>query len=123
MPVRDFYIGREDDPGYLPDQVEVYDELQATIQQVALNLLTEQGEVLGEPNFGLDVEKYLFEFDVDPFGLSEAANSQIQTYVSEARKRKLSVSPGFLNEERERNIYVLQILVDEQKTPFAILYT
>jgi hypothetical protein len=123
MPVRDFYIGSEDDPGYLPNQVEVYDDLQAAVQQVALTVLTQQGEVLGEPNFGLDVEKYLFEFDVDPFGLSEAANSQIQTYVSEARKRKLSVSPGYLNEERERNTYVLQILINEEKTPFAILYT
>lgn len=120
--VRDFYMRTEQDPQFVPDQVEVYNELEAGVNQVRMTLLTKKGEVLGEPNFGLEVEKYLFEFELDPYGLAEEANSQIQSYVSEARKRQFSVSPGFLTDERDRRIYVLQIKIDEQKTPFAILY-
>jgi hypothetical protein len=120
--VRDFYMRTEQDPQFVPDQVEVYNELEAGVNQVRMTLLTKKGEVLGEPNFGLEVEKYLFEFELDPYGLAEEANSQIQSYVSEARKRQFSVSPGFLTDERDRRIYVLQIKIDEQKTPFAVLY-
>jgi hypothetical protein len=120
--VRDFYMRTEEDPQFIPDQVEVYNELEAGVNQVRMTLLTRKGEVLGEPNFGLEVDKYLFEFELDPYGLAEEANSQIQSYVSESRKRQFSVSPGFLTDERDRRIYVLQIKVDEQKTPFAVLY-
>lgn len=120
--VRDFYMRNEQDPQFIPDQVEVYNELEAGINQVRMTLLTKKGEVLGEPNFGLEVDKYLFEFELDPYGLAEEANSQIQSYVAESRKRQFSVSPGFLTDDRDRRIYVLQIKVDEQKTPFAVLY-
>jgi hypothetical protein len=120
--IRDFYMVDDLDPDFVPDQAEVYNDLEAAINQVKLTLLTKKGEVLGELNFGLDIEKYLFEFEMDPFGLAEDANSQVQTYVSEARKRALSLSPGYITDDKDRKIYILQILVDEQKTPFAILY-
>jgi hypothetical protein len=120
--IRDFYMVDDLDPDFVPDQVEVYNDLEAAINQVKLTLLTKKGEVLGELNFGLDIEKYLFEFEMDPFGLAEDANSQVQAYVSEARKRALSLSPGYITDDKDRKIYILQILVDEQKTPFAILY-
>ena len=67
---RDIYIKSEEDPGFRPDQVEVYDELEAVLQQIKMTLFTNKGEVLGEPDFGLQVEKYLFEFSVNPFLLT-----------------------------------------------------
>jgi len=51
-----------------------------------MTLLTRKGEVLGEPDFGFDPTKYLFEFegfDVQP--LEKEANEQIQNYVMLAK--------------------------------------
>jgi hypothetical protein len=51
-----------------------------------MTLLTRKGEVLGEPDFGFDPTKYLFEFegfDMDP--IEKEANDQIQEYVMMAK--------------------------------------
>lgn len=120
--IRDFYMRGEGDPKYRPDQVEVYDEIEASINQVKMTLLTNKGEVLGEPNFGIQSEKYLFEFEADPFKLAEDANSQIQKYVGEARKRSISATPQYITDAKERKIYVLQVNIDGRRSPFAVLY-
>jgi hypothetical protein len=119
---RDFYMRPETDPLYRPDQIEIYDEVEACVNQIKMTLLTNKGEVLGEPNFGLEVEKYLFDFELDPFKLAESANSAIQTYVSESRKRKVSAKPSYLTDEKDRKVYLLQINIDGKRSPFAVLY-
>lgn len=120
--IRDFYTRTEDDPQFREDQVEVYDDLEACVTQVKMTLLTNKGEVLGEPNFGLQIEKYLFDFDINPFQLSDEANSQMTQYVSESRLRKIDVSPSFTTDDKDRKIYVLHINIDGKRSPFAVLY-
>ena len=47
-----------------------------------MTLLTRKGEVLGEPDFGLNTTKYLFEFEGYPLAtLEREASDQIQEYV------------------------------------------
>lgn len=120
--IRDFYMRSEDDPKFRPDQIEVYDEIESCINQIKMTLLTNKGEVLGEPGFGLQIERYLFDFELDPFKLSEDANSQIQSYVMESKKRNVSVKPSFTTDEKQRKIYALKIAIDGRRSPFAILY-
>lgn len=120
--IRDFYMRGKGDPKYDPSQIEVYDEIEASINQVKMTLLTNQGEVLGEPNFGIQAERYLFEFEADPFALSEYANVQLQKYVGEARKRKINAIPQYITDEKDRKIYVLQVNIDGRRSPFAVLY-
>ena len=111
---RDIYIKSEEDPGFRPDQVEVYDELEAVLQQIKMTLFTNTGEVLGEPDFGLQVEKYLFEFSINPFLLTNEATSQINKFVSLARKKDIKISPALYKDDRaNRDIFVLLIDVKE----------
>ena len=120
--IRDLYMRPEGDPSYIPDQIEVYDEIEATVNQVKMTLLTNKGEVLGEPLFGLSIEKYLFDFEIDPFILSEDAQSQITKYVSESKKRKIKVTPSYMLNSKEQKVYALKIDIDAMANPFAILY-
>lgn len=120
--IRDFYMRSANDPKYRPDQIEVYDEIEASINQVKMTLLTNRGEVLGEPNFGIEAEKYLFEFELDPFKLAEDANTQISKYVGEAKKRKISAKPQYITDAKDRKIYVLLVAIDGRRSPFAVLY-
>lgn len=122
--IRDFYMRNENDPKFVKDQIEVYDDLEATLNQIKMTLLTNKGEVLGEPNFGLQIEKYLFEFEVDPFGLANEATSQMETYVPESKKRRITVTPAkMLDSVGGREVFVLSINLEEQKNAFAILYS
>ena len=121
--LRDFYLRSSSDPAFRPNQLEVYDDLESLLQQIKMILFTQKGEVLGEPNFGLDVEKYLFEFSVDPFSLTREAAAQINTYVGETKKRPIKVRPASYSDERAgREIFVLLIDIPEVKSPLSIFY-
>lgn len=120
--IRDFYMRTEEDPRFRKDQIEVYDSIEACVNQVKMTLLTRKGEVLGEPNFGIDLEQYLFEFELNPSSLSDDAYSQVSTYVIEARKRNVNISPNYTTDDRGRKIYVLKIAIDGRLSPYAVLY-
>lgn len=121
--LRDFYLRVEADPAFRPGQFEVYDELESALQQIKMTLFTNKGEVLGEPDFGLQVEKYLFEFSIDPFLLTREAGDQINRYVGEARKRNITVKPASYNDDKAgREIFVLLIDVPELKNAISIFY-
>ncbi len=121
--LRDFYTRTMDDPKYLGDRVEISDDLESTIQQVKMTLFTKKGEVLGEPDFGLDLNKYLFEYDLDPMSLSHEATSQVNKYVAEARKRQITVNPSLYPDDRaNRDILVLLIDIPELKNSIAMFY-
>lgn len=121
--LRDFYTRTDDDPKYLNDKVEVSDDLESTIQQVKMTLFTKKGEVLGEPDFGIDLNKYLFEYDIDPMSLSNEATSQVNKYVAEARKRQITVNPSLYPDDKSnRDILVLLIDIPELKNSIAMFY-
>lgn len=78
----DLYLRAPDDPNYIPDKLSSVDDIENAVQQVRMTLLTRKGEVLGEPDFGLNTTKYLFEFEGYPLTtLEREANDQIQEYV------------------------------------------
>jgi hypothetical protein len=119
--VRDFYMRSEEDPNYKKGILEVSDNTEEAISQVKMTLLTEKGSVLGDPDFGLDVNRYLFDFDIDPFGLSNNANNQIDKYVSASKLKNITVEPSKFTDDRDRDVFVLEIGIDGDN-PFGIFY-
>ena len=113
--LRDFYLRPETDPAYRPEQLEVHEDLESALQQIKMTLFTKKGEVLGEPDFGLDVEKYLFEFTIDPFALTKEAGGQINKYVGEARKRNIGVRPAY----RSLKIHSQSSTIKQKKSPIG----
>ena len=62
--LREIYFRDQNDPKYRADQVEVTDDLEATIQQIMMTIFTKKGEVLGEPNFGLNLDILVLLIDI-----------------------------------------------------------
>ncbi len=121
--LREIYFRDQNDPKFRADQVEVTDDLEATIQQIMMTIFTKKGEVLGEPDFGLNLDNYLFEFDVDPTSLSRAAQDQIYSYIPETKKRRITVEPSLYPDTvSNRDILVLLIDVPEIKEKIAAFY-
>ena len=69
------------------DDVNLFDGTQTTKEQVKSNLinvlLTEAGERINEPNFGVGLKGLLFESNVNTEELNERINQQINIYVPE----------------------------------------
>lgn len=121
--LRDFYTRTMDDPKYLGDRVEISDELESALQQVKMTLFTRKGEVLGEPDFGIDLDSYLFEYSVNPASLAQDATGQINRYVAEARKRQITVEPSiYADDKSNRDIFVLLVNIPELKNSVAMFY-
>lgn len=124
MPIRDYYMRLQSDPKFEPGKIETNDEIEELVNQIKMTLLTNRGEVLGEPNFGVQIEKYLFEFDVDPFALSGSASNQIGEYISLARSRQVTVDPARIPDNANgygRDVLVLNINIGDGKS-FGLLY-
>ena len=121
--LRDLYIKREVEPGFDSERLEVTDDLDSTIQQVKMTLFTRKGEVLGEPNFGIDVEKFLFEFLPDPIFIKQEAREQIGNYVTSSKKKDINVTPALYQDDRVgRDILVLLIDLPELNNSRSLLY-
>ena len=69
------------------DEVNLFDGTQTVKEQVKSNLinvlLTEAGERVNEPNFGVGLKNLLFESNVNTEELNEKINQQINVYVPE----------------------------------------
>lgn len=124
MPIRDYYMREEGDPKFQQGKIETTDEIEELVNQIKMILLTNKGEVLGEPNFGVEIEKYLFEFDVDPFGLAGAASAQVGEYISLAKTREIQIDPARIEDKGNaygRDVLVLNINIGQGKE-FGVLY-
>tara|TARA_R110000868_G_scaffold110719_2_gene299640 strand:+ start:514 stop:885 length:372 start_codon:yes stop_codon:yes gene_type:complete len=119
--IRDFYTRTQDDPKYTSGLIENSDSLEETIAQIKMTLLTNKGEVLGEPNFGIEVNKYLFEFDIDPFQLSSEASSQIDSFVTGSNIYDIKVKPSRYSDDKDRDVFVLGIDITGEDS-FGIFY-
>lgn len=119
--LKDFYMRSDEDPKYKQGVLQVTDETEEAISQIRMTLLTSKGEVLGEPEFGLDVNKYLFDFDTDPFGLSKDANLQVETYVTAAKIKNIEITPSKFTDDRDRDVFVLEVNINGDN-PFKIFY-
>lgn len=121
--VRDFYMRPEEDPRYIPDQIEVYDPLEAILTQVKMTLLTSKGDVLGEPNFGLNIEGRLFEYQIDIEQFTEEANNQITVFVPESSNRRITASSQVFELGQSHRIgAMLNINIDGSTSAFSVLY-
>lgn len=78
--ITDFYFRGIQDPNYRDDLFASIDQIENTVSQVRMTLLTKKGEVLGEPEFGFDATKYLFEFEG---GLNDEIESEIHKQIDD----------------------------------------
>lgn len=121
----DFYFRNQADPNFVPNVFEVKDEIENTIQQVRMTILTKKGEVLGEPEFGFGMEKYLFEFEGFEVGaLEQEVNTLVQDYVLNSRKYGIGINVAYLEDAADpyKTGLALDVKIDGSKSVFAALY-
>ena len=83
------------------DEVNIFKGTETVREQVKSNLinllLTEKGERVNEPNFGVGLKQILFEQHLNPSELEEKINFQINFYIPEIQL--LSVEAGEIDDE------------------------
>lgn len=81
--LKEIYPYSPEDPKYKDGILEINSELDALIGKLRIILFTEQGEVMGYPNLGMDLEDYLFNFNINDSVIKERFYAQIAAYIPE----------------------------------------
>ena len=80
---KDHYIGYNGHPRFIINKIVEDDVIRVIIQKYEMILFTNKGELLGEPRFGCDLEKFLFQTKVSAKFVEEQINRQIAQYIPE----------------------------------------
>lgn len=109
----ELYIKDINDVNFDPQQSQIDEEISMLLTQIEVLLFTKKGEVLGDPDFGANLDDYVYSFMYNNDMLKSVVDEQLRIYVPLARKYNTQVSVEFA-QETERNIMYLDILIDSK---------
>lgn len=105
----DFYIRYPDHPSFNSEQVIEDEIVRVIVQKYETILFTNKGEVLGDPNFGADIERLLFKTKVSGTYVEKIINDQIAQYIPELNNVSYDLSVTF---EPNPNNYSDMMFID-----------
>lgn len=114
MAVNEIYSRSPNDPFFDNEKMIVTTEIEALLGKIRMIMLTRKGDVLGDPDFGVDLEQYIFETSVDAGAIRQEVESQFAKYIPESNRFNLSVTAGVIQNDLRNNILV-DIMVNQEK--------
>jgi hypothetical protein len=111
----DVYLRLPSDPNYVSNFVEVEDEVSNFVQRIEMILTTNPGEVLGSPEFGVNLEGYLWNPYVTSGSIKNDIMTQIRRYCEYNQKNiPYSVEVNFVVGDIIDSI-IVDIIIDGRK--------
>jgi len=80
---KDHYIGYLGHPRFIVNKIVEDDVIRVVIQKYEMLLFTNKGELLGDSDFGCDLQKLLFETRIAKSGVKTIIIEQINKYIPE----------------------------------------
>jgi phage baseplate assembly protein W len=106
---RDLYIGYEGHPRYTINKIITDDVIRVIVQKYEMILFTNKGELLGDPNFGADLTRLLFETKISAEAVKANIISQINQYIAELQGTSYTLEVHF---EQDPENYQDVMIVD-----------
>jgi hypothetical protein len=91
----DFYIGYPGHPKFVDKELITDEVVRVIIQKYEMIVFTSKGELLGDPDFGADLPKLLFETKVSATNVENDIRNQIQSYIPELQLITYQLSVSF----------------------------
>jgi hypothetical protein len=102
----DLYLRIPSDPNYSELEIEVDDSLQLFLQEIEMILTTRKGDVLGDPDFGANLEDFVWS-TYSSIEIQNRIHQQISKYCYElSNKIPYSVNVQFVQGEIYDSILV-----------------
>lgn len=112
--LRELYTRIEGDPKYLPNTIEENDRLGILLGQIRLLFATRKGEVISEPEYGLNLDDFLFETYVNKEEIQNEIGYQFNTFVSGFSEFDVSFDVQIVESLTSANC-VIDVYIDQQK--------
>ena len=105
-------------------QLDTNDEIVKILQQIRMVLGTRPGEVLGDINFGLNLNQYLFNLSYNQSEIRELVNNAVLTRISyDSTQYTVSVDVKFGQDHYNHSDYALIDIIINQKRCLGIVVT
>ncbi len=119
--IKEIYSRDIDAPKYNDDVIEVTDQLQQLILKIENCLFTRQGEVLGSPNMGCNLEDLIFSLVLNESVIAQKITSQIQSYCLNSSSNAFGVDTRVqFYSTVERNGCLVDIFINEERVIGAL---
>jgi len=106
---RDFYIGYEGHPKFRVNKIITDDLIRVIIQKYEMLIFTNKGELLGDPNFGADLERLLYETKISAPAVRSIIIDQINEYIPELKDVNYQLDVIFEEDpERYQDVMVVE---------------
>lgn len=114
--VREIYTRDETDPQYNPRIIDFADEVESVITQIRMILGTSPGEVFGSPEFGMDIEDYIFRTKLGAGKINEILEEHIDNYLTKYPDLKITTDISFGDSGKGWDFAILDIYINGKKT-------
>lgn len=105
---RDHYLGYLGHPRFIINKIVEDDAIRVVIQKYEMLLFTNKGDLLGDPDFGCDLQRILFQTKVSAQGVRKVILQQIEKYIPELSTTNFTLETTFF-QDPENYQDVLQI--------------
>ncbi len=94
----DFYIKSPNHPRFKDSELIEDDLIRVIIQKYEMIILTNKGDVFGDPNFGASLEELLNQTKVSDKYVRDEINSQIYEYIPEISSVNYELDVRFIKD-------------------------
>jgi hypothetical protein len=116
MKIKEIYIRDENDPHYDPTIIDYQNEIEYVISQIRVILGTQNGQVLGDYNFGIDLDYMVFNTKSSSKEVMSKLNDQINTYVNHSDQVSIYCDINFGDSGLGYDYAVLDIYINGTKS-------
>jgi len=116
MQIKEIYIRDENDPYYDPTMIDFNNEIESIITQIRMILGTQNGQVLGNYDFGIDLEYMVFNTKHAAEQVLDKLNTQIRTYVNHGENTYITTNIEFGDSGLGYDYAVLDIYINGVKS-------
>ena len=118
---RDFYIGYEGHPRFTINKIITDDIIRVIVQKYEMILFTNKGELFGDPDFGCDLTKLLFETKISAEAVKSTIIGQINTYISELQGTNYTLNVTFQQDpENFQDVMTINFTIAEYEVNAVI---
>jgi phage baseplate assembly protein W len=111
--IKEIYLRNINDP-YYSDVMEHSNDIESIIQQVKMILGTENGQVLGDYNFGANLKKLVFQTSLPTEKLESLIREQIYQYIGYKDTYSIDTKVKFGKAPDGSDIALVDIIINQQ---------
>lgn len=111
--IKEIYLRNYNDP-YYTNVLEHSSDTESIIQQVKMILGTENGQVLGDFNFGTNLKKLIFQTSYPQQKIENLIREQIKQYIEYSDTYYIDVKVKFGKHPDGSDIGLVDIIINQQ---------